>query len=172
MGQSNRGTLVNRFRHPSLVEVRRPKFKRSRVLAYLDVAKLTRAVRAEFEVGHFETGCCRMTVLAVVRKGIVTALRLKGCTDCKPVRLTPELQAALKIARRRIRRGRDRRPFRPVPVSQLVGSALGMIIDGGCEEYCFITILGYRLCVLCCKWNSQRWCGPIIERTLAGAFIR
>jgi hypothetical protein len=162
---------VTRFRYPSLVEVRRPRFKRSGLLAHLDVAKLTRATRAELEVGHFEGGCCRKIVLAVVRRGIVTALRLEGCAECKPVRLTPELKAVLKIAGRRIGRGRDR-PFRPMPVSQFIGRAADLIIEGGCSEFCIITILGYSLCVICCKWNGARFCVPIIKRTLTGALIQ
>jgi hypothetical protein len=169
MAQSNRRTRVARFRYPSLVEVRRVAFKRSPFLSYLDIAKLTRATSVELEVGHFETGCCRTAVLAVVRRGIVKALRLERCTESKPVRLTPELQKMLKTAQRRIG-GRDR-PFRPMPVSQLISRALGEIIDEGCDEFCFITILGYEICVLCCKWGGQRWCGPIIKRTSAGGLI-
>ena len=154
------------FRYPSRVEVRKPAFRRSPILRYLDMLKLTRATRAEVEVGHFETGCCRTTVLAVVRKGIVKALRLEGCAECKPVRFTPELQKMLTIAQRRF--GGRGRPFRPMPVAQLMSTALGEIIDGGCEEFCFITILGYEVCVLCCTWAGQRWCGPIIKPTSAG----
>src|SRR5215831_7391376 len=54
MTGSQRGKLVAAFRYPVRVEIRRPEFKRSASLAYIDVAKLGRAARAEFEVGHFE----------------------------------------------------------------------------------------------------------------------
>jgi len=168
MAQSNRGKPVTRFRYSSLVEVRRPRFKQSRLLAYVDVGKLSRAARAEFEVGHFEAGCCRTTVLAVVRRGTVTALRLEGCAERKPVRITPELKAVLKNAERRIRRGGDR-PFRPMPVSQFIGSAAGLIIEGGCSEFCIITVWGYTLCVICCRVNGARFCVPIVRRGLAEA---
>ncbi len=51
-----RGKLVTTFRYPIRVDVRQPKFEWSASLAYIDVAKLARAARAEFEVGHFEGG--------------------------------------------------------------------------------------------------------------------
>jgi len=122
MAASNRGKLVTAFRHPVRVEVRRPKFERSASLAYIDVAKLARAARAEFEVGHFEVGRCRRTVVAVVRRGVVTALRVEACAQCQPVRLTPERQALLKLARRRIGQRRAER-FRPMPVAQFMRGA-------------------------------------------------
>ena len=119
MAASNRGKLVTAFRHPVRVEVRRPKFERSASLAYIDVDKLGRAARAEFAVGYFEVGRCRRTVVAVVRRGVVTALRVEACAQCTPVRLTPERQALLKLARRRIGQGRAER-FRPMPVTQFM----------------------------------------------------
>ena len=90
MAQPNRGKLVAAFRYPMRVEVRRPKFVRSASLAYIDAARVARAACAEFEVGHFDAGCCRKAVLAVVRRGMVTALRVEACAECKPVRLTPD----------------------------------------------------------------------------------
>jgi hypothetical protein len=81
MVQSQGGKLLTTFRYPVRVEVRQPKFERSAALAYLDVAKLTRAVRAEFALGHIEAGRCRKAVLAVVRRGMVTALRVEDCAE-------------------------------------------------------------------------------------------
>jgi hypothetical protein len=87
------------------------------------------------------------------------------------MRLTPELKAMLKIAERRIGRSRDR-PFRPIPVSQFIGSAAAQIIEGGCSEFCIITIWGYSLCVVCCKVNGARFCVPIIRRELTEALMQ
>ena len=156
MARSNQGKLVTTFRYPIRVDVRQPKFEWSASLAYIDVAKLARAARAEFEVGHFEAGCCRKTVLAVVRRGLVTALHVEACTECKPVRLTPELQAMLKVARRRTGRRRDG-PFRHMPVAQFMSRVAYTIIEGTCSESCF-TIGGYGFCVVCCGFGSSRFC--------------
>ncbi len=153
MAQSDRGKLVTTFRYPIRVEVRRPKFERSASLAYLDVAKLTRAARAEFEVGHFEAGCCRKMVRAVVRKGMVTALRVEPCAQCKSIRLTPELQSMLKVAQRRIGRRGDR-PWRPMSVVQFMSVAYVWI---DCHEIC-VTIWGHRVCLFCCKFGGRWGC--------------
>ncbi len=156
MAPSSRGRLVATFRYPIRVDVRRPKFERSASLAYIDVAKLARAARAEFEVGHFEAGCCRKAVLAVVRRGTVTALRVEACAECKPVRLTPELQAMLKVAQRKMRRRRDR-PFRPMPVAQFMSRVAETIVEGLCSEVCVI-IEGYGVCFVCCPSGGSRVC--------------
>ena len=156
MARSNRGTLVTTFRYPLRVEVRRPKFKRAASLAYLDVVKLARAPRAEFEVGHIEAGCCQKPVLAVVSRGMVTALRIGPCAQCKPVRLTPELRAVLKVARQRMGRRRNV-PFRPTSVAQLMSRTVDLIIEGTCSEFCW-TVGGYGVCVVCCGFGSSRFC--------------
>jgi hypothetical protein len=156
MARSNRRKRVTTFRYPIRVEIRQPKFERSASLAYIDIAKLARAARAEFEVGHFEAGCCRKAVLAVVRRGMVTALRVEACAQCKPIRVTPELQAMLKVAQRRISRRRDG-PFRPVSVAQFMHGAAELIIEGTCSEVC-LTVGGYGFCVVCCGSGRSRFC--------------
>ncbi len=166
MAQTNRGKLVATFQHPIRVEVRRPKFERSASLAHFDAAKLARAARAEFEVGHFEAGCCRQAVLAVVRRGMVTALRVGACTQHKPIRLTPELQTMLSSAQRRIGRHRDR-PFRPMSVAQFMGKGgvAETIIEVACHEFC-ITVWGHEVCVVCCKSIGTWWCAPVVRTVL------
>ena len=171
MARSNRGKLVTTFRYPIRVEVRRPKFERSASLAYIDVAKLGRAARAEFEVGHFEAGCCRRTVLAVVRRGVVTTLRVEACAECKPVRLTPERQALLRFARRRIGSPRDVR-FRPMPVAQFMSGAAALPLLGECHEICFITIWGYDVCWFCCDVGGRSYCSIVIHPTLDGGLLQ
>ena len=156
MARSNQGKLVATFRYPIRVEVRRPRFERSVSLAYIDVAKLARVARAEFEVGHFEAGCCRKAVLAVVRRGTVTALRVEACAQCTPVRMTPELQAMLKTAQRAMGRHRNR-PFRPMSVAQFMSGVAETIVEGTCSEFC-LTIGGYGVCFVCCGFGSTRFC--------------
>jgi hypothetical protein len=171
MARSNRGKLVTTFRYPVRVEVRRPKFERSASLAYIDVAKLGRAARAEFEVGYFEAGRCRKTVLAVVRRGVVTALRVEACAECKPVRLTPERQALLRLARRRIRGRRDVR-FRPMPVAQFLSGTAELPLLGECHEICFITIWGYDVCWFCCDVGGRSYCSIVTHPTADGGLFQ
>ena len=171
MARSDRGKLVTSFRYPIRVEVRRPKFERSASLAYLDLAKLARAARAELEVGHFETVCCRKPVLAVIRRGVVTDLRVQACAECKPVRLTPERQALLRLARRRIGGRREGR-FRPMPVAQFINGPAALPFLGECHEICFITIFGYDICWFCCDVGGRPDCSIIIQPTFEGGLLR
>ena len=171
MVRSNRGQLVTTVRYPIRVEVRRPKFERSASLAYIDVAKLARAARAEFEVGHIEAGCCRKAVLAVVRRGMGMALRVDPCAQCKSVRLTPELQAMLRVAQRRTGRRRDG-PFRPMSVAQFMSRTVELIVEGTCSEFCLI-FAGYGVCFVCCGSGSSRFCFiRIVVPEAEGGFLR
>lgn len=156
------------FRYPIRVEVRRPKFERAASLAYIDVAKLARAARAEFELGHLEAGCCRKAVLGVVRRGMVTALRVEACAQCKPVRLTPELQAMLKVAQRRIGRRGDK-PWRPMSVVQFMSGTAEIVVT--CREIC-ITVWGYRLCLFCCRFAGRWDCFIYIRPGLEGGLLQ
>lgn len=149
MAQPNRGKLVAAFQLPIRVEVRQPKFVRSASLAYIDAAKLARAAHAEFEVGHFDAGCCRRPVVAVVRRRMVTALRVEACAECKPVRLTAEAQAVLNAARRRM--GRREKPFRPMPVAQFLSGVSGIIVWPNCYWICITT----SLCLFCCDYGGR-----------------
>ena len=170
MARPTRVKAAAAFRYPVRVEVRRPKFERSAALAYIDLAKLARAARAEFEVGHFETRCCRRTVLAVVRRGVVTALRVPACAECKAVRLTTERQALLRLARRRI--GARERRFRPMPVAQFIRRAAELPRLGECHEVCFITIFGYDICWFCCDVGGRPDCSIVIQPSLVGGLIQ
>jgi hypothetical protein len=162
MARANRGKLVTTFRYPIRVEVRRPKFERSASLAYIDIAKLARAAHAEFELGHLESGGCRKAVIGIVRRGMVTALRVEACARCKPVRLTPELQAVLKVAQRRIGRRSDG-PFRPMSVARFMSRGAELVAD--CYWICI-----YRLCLYCCKigmrWDCWIYISPGLEAGL------
>jgi hypothetical protein len=162
MARSNRGELVTTFQYPIRVEVRRPKFERSASLAYIDIARLARAARAEFELGHLEAGGCRKAVLGIVRRGMVTALRVEACAQCKPVRLTPELQAVLKVAQRRIGRRRAG-PFRPMSVARFMSRGAELVAD--CYWICI-----HRLCLYCCKigmrWDCWIYISPGLEAGL------
>jgi hypothetical protein len=170
MVRSHRGKQVITFRYPIRVEVRRPKFERSASLGYIDVAKLARAARAEFDVGHIDAGCCRKAVLAVVRRGMVSAFRVEACAQCKPVRLTPELQTLLKFARRRIGRRRDR-PFRSMSVAQFMSGTAESIVEGTCSEFC-LTVGGYGVCLVCCEWGPRVCFIRIVVPTSEGGLLQ
>jgi hypothetical protein len=126
------------------IEVRPVPFRQLDSLRHLDLDRLARAKRARVELGYFEAGCCRRTLTAIVRNGIVTALEVEPCPN--PVRLTAGLRALVRAARRAIE-GHSRRPrFRRQPVREFFGSDVGLTID---VSFCFlICLFGY--CLICC----------------------
>jgi len=65
------------IRQPVSVTVQRLKIQRADSIKYLDVAKLSRAVKAEFELGHIKIKGRSSTVRAVVRKGMVVGNTLR-----------------------------------------------------------------------------------------------
>ena len=135
------------FRHAVRVEVRRPEFDLLASVKQLDVAKLARAARAEFEVGYFEAGCCRRLVRAFVRKGKVTGLVAEPCESERPAKASPELARLLNVARRRAAR-RGEPPVRlPIPVADFVSNARSLTIRSiTCVEICF-----FGFCFYCCN---------------------
>jgi hypothetical protein len=52
-------------------------------LAYLDLHKLSKAAKAEFEYGTFTVGKAKRTVNALVKKGMVIGLEIADCDDCR-----------------------------------------------------------------------------------------
>jgi hypothetical protein len=116
MAKSQRRDDVIVFQHSVPVKAQRLKIHRAASLAYLDIAKLDRAARAEFELGHVQVGRCRSRVLAVVRKGKVVGVRGEHCADCRPAKMSPELRDLLKAVRQRINPG-EVHPWQPIPVS-------------------------------------------------------
>ena len=146
------------FAHPVRVEVRRPAFELLASVPYLDVGRLTRAARAEFEVGQFGDGDCRALVRAVVRRGMVTELVAEPCPSHEPERASPELVRLLNTAARRAATGAARPPKLPVPVADFVSAAQGITVSTIiCIQVC---VLGF--CFVCCQmahFPGQWVCG-------------
>ena len=133
------------------VEVTEAPFHTFDSVRQLDVARLSRAAKARFEVGYFETECCRQAVHAIVKKGMVTELELEPCKS--PVRMTPELEKLLKAGAKKLASGRRGSSPLPVPVSEFLADPVGLTIQiKGCIKIC---IFGY--CVWCCFTSSPRW---------------
>jgi hypothetical protein len=140
------------------VKVTPARFKLFESTRQLDVARLKRAAQARFEVGYFETDCCRRVVHAVVKQGRVTKLELEPCKG--EVRATPELGQVLRAARKRLGADRTGTKPLPMPVDKFLSQAARIVIHiWGCIQIC---IFGY--CFLCCydigiglPWGFCRW---------------
>jgi hypothetical protein len=116
--KSKRNKKIVTFKYEMTVEVRPLKIERLASLGYLDVEKLSRATKAEFEVADVVADKKRYSVRATVRNGIVTGLQGKGCAGCKPVKMSPQLRELLAAARRRV--GTNARRFQPIPIREFL----------------------------------------------------
>ena len=147
MAQSLRTKQEWAFQHPAPVRVKRLKIQRAASLGYLDVAKLSRAARAEFDFGYVKVGNSRSAVQAIVRKGMVVALRTELCANCQPARMTPELRQLLKAVSKRIGGGGSRPP-RPIPVAMFLRQQQPERSE--CHLVCW-----WFTCFICCGFPSD-----------------
>jgi hypothetical protein len=122
------------------IKVARVPFKSFESARHLDVASLSRAKTARFEVGYFESDCCRRIVHAVVKNGRVTKLEPEPCKH--PARLTPEMSKLVRAARSKL--GSPK--FRSRPVSEFLAGGHGFTID---ISFCFIICI-FEWCLMCC----------------------
>lgn len=145
-------TLVLRRSVP--IEVTPLPFQPLAAVRNLDLDALARAKSARIEVGHYETGCCRRVVHAVIRKGMVTKFEVEPCKD--PVRLTPEWKGVLRDVHRAVRARSGRGEKFPLPVSQLP-SAVARIKY---SIWVCVRICCFGYCLTCCMdttWVSSIW---------------
>jgi hypothetical protein len=128
------------------IEVRPVKIKKAPSLAYLDVLKLSRAGKAQFEYGTFTVGKATRTVNALVKKGKVVGLEIADCDDCR----NDELPPALKKVFERVVRQVNPKPGSPAPVPVAVFLQEEPPIEvSHCTLFC---IFGY--CFICCSCCS------------------
>ncbi len=133
----------------------------------LDLDTLARAKSARFEVGYYQTGCCRRLVHARVRKGQVTALEIEPCKE--RAALTPAtreiVEAAYSDAVRRSRRAsRSGGLSLPVPVQQLPQALARLKFN----IWVCVKICCFGRCIECCiDINSESpkpiWAGCAID---------
>jgi len=137
------------YKERVMVEVRPAPFRRADSLHYLDVTKLGRAKQAEFEYGHVIDGKAHRTVYASVRKGMVTGLRVEGCSDCLPMKATPDLDRLVRRAMKKLnpKGGRD---SKPVAVATFLARQTGPVIE---RSHCWM-ICGFGRCIICCHCCS------------------
>jgi hypothetical protein len=120
----------------------------------LDLDALARVKSARIEIGHFETGCCRRVVHAVIRKGMVTKFELEPCNE--PVHLSPEMQRIVRDAHRALHARSPGGPKFPLPVQEL-SAAIGRFKY---SIWVCVRICCFGYCLTCCfdtTWVSSIW---------------
>jgi hypothetical protein len=145
--------LLRAFEHPLRVEVRAAEFEPLALLSYVDVAKLGKGTHT-VEIGFADGGCCRSTVSAIVKNGMVTGLKVEPCKESKNA-ISKEARRLVDEAYKRIGRT-ARQKWTSVPVSEFFASpaaARKIVITwvGWCIQVCWTSGTdGVMTCVRCC----------------------
>ena len=140
------------------IEVTPVPFQPLESVRILDLDALARVKSAHIEIGHYETGCCRRALYAVIRKGMVTDFEIEPCKQ--PLHLTPEMKRIVHDAHKMLRARSGRGPKFPFPVHQLPGGVARIKYSiWVCVKLCC-----FGFCVTCCidkTWVSPVWlnCG-------------
>jgi len=78
------------LKYPVRVEVHEPDFELLASVRHLKVNALAKSKRAEFELGHVKAGCCRWLVIATVKNGMITGLRIEPPPQENLLSISPE----------------------------------------------------------------------------------
>jgi hypothetical protein len=160
------GSII--FKHPVEIRARQLPIKYFTSVQNLDVHKLSRAKRAEIELGLVKTSCCEQIVRAIVRNGMVTEVRVDPCSSKKSGRVSSEVKGMLDAARKKFG-GTRQPPLRfPIPVSKMLAEDSlppGLTVIT-CFQMCFLS-----WCIDCCQQPSGDWiCGHLTIDTTTGPY--
>ena len=155
---SNKARVLTAFKYPMQIEAREAKFKPLASVAMLDLSRLRKGSH-KTEIGFAEGGCCKRSVSAVIKNGMVTNIEIEDCEGSKkPV--TKEMLALIKAARREIGMPAPS-TWQPIPVAEFFKSSARMselVISWGnwCIQICIHW--GDALhCFYCCLFPPR--CG-------------
>src|SRR5689334_3254557 len=114
----NQGVLAT-LKYPVTVQVSLPEFEALDAIRHLDVKALAKTAKSEIGLGYLNGCCGRQLVRAVIRKGMVTGLRVDELPKKDRTPVSAELAKLLKDARNAAAKRRARPPKFPIPVEDL-----------------------------------------------------
>jgi hypothetical protein len=168
MGEkTSRAALLATLEYPVKVEIRAAEFKPYSSLQYLDMSKLRKG-NHKIEIGFVKGGCCGLKAFAMIKAGMVAAVKFDPCQDSKKP-LSKNQQALVDAAYKKI----SARPQKWVPVSveeffgkPAVSARLSVSIGEGCMQICWgdFTPESPRICITCCSTGGGTVCD--ISRTV------
>jgi hypothetical protein len=151
--KTSRTRSLATLEYPVKVEIRAAEFEPYSALPYLDVSKLSKGSH-KIEVGFVKGGCCGLKAFAMVKAGMVVAVKIEPCPESKKP-LSKNLRALVDAAFKKS----GARPPKWVPVSvedffgkPAVSERLSGSIGGGCIEICWGdgTLESPKTCVDAC----------------------
>jgi hypothetical protein len=105
MARSKKPRALTTIKYPVTVQVHEPEFKLLDTTRHLDVKALASASKAEVGLGYVECCCQRQLVRAVIRKGMVTGLRIDETPKKERTPISPDLAKMLRGAQCRNKPG-------------------------------------------------------------------
>jgi len=149
MARRAKSRTIATFKYPVKVEVREAEFELLASVRYLDKDALAKSKRAEFELGHVKSGCCGLLVVAIVKNGMVTGIRIEPPRKKNLLPRAPELSRLLKAIHRDVLKKRKGAARFPVPVQQFLSQEEG----GPAPALGFTCVWVYFpwITILCCR---------------------
>ena len=128
---------------PLKATIKRIPFQVSPSVAYLDAAKLSKAAKAEINIGFFQYGGSRRNATAIIKKGMVERVQIESCAQCKPA--TPQV---LRILKKALGGSGQPKKLRPVPVVEFLRDPT-LILGTGPSAGCWAIIKDGSI-LFCC----------------------
>jgi hypothetical protein len=141
------------MRRPFGVKIYRGKIRPFASTRYLDIAALRRAARARIEIGTLEAPGVSCTLVAEIRRGLITGLTPLPCAGCRRRRMSSaRLRKILTAVTPRIEAMGGPQPRLPMPLARsgIWGGRIGpivIVIDEGIP--CVWIYIGDKVCVIC-----------------------
>jgi len=141
---------------PIEVKAYRSNFRPFDTLRFIDRDKLMKASKVLLEVGTLEAAGRSATLVAEIRKGMVTGLSLRGCANCPPgpkadkaklKRIFPQVaEKTLQVPGRTV--------TLPIPIKRtgsLIRIVIGpiVIVIQTDPQFCIMVEVGNGFCIVC-----------------------
>ncbi len=170
---AGKARVLATFTYPTKVEVRQPEFERLGSVRHLDVNALSRAAKAEIELGYVNTCCDRQMLRAVISKGMVTGLRVDAPAQKNRSSISPEFAKMFKEARKAALKSRPAGPRFPLPLKEFLKTS---VADLEIQTLVCIRIcLWGSFCITCCVRtdipDSDPICGHVTIDTTKPSLI-
>jgi hypothetical protein len=164
--KTSKTAVLTTLEYPVKVEIRAADFEPYSSLQYIDVSKLSKG-NHKLEVGLVKGGCCGLKAFAIIKAGMVVAVKFDPCLESKKP-LSKNHQAMVDAAYKKIV---VRPKWVPVSVEALFGkpvvsARLGIWINASCLQICWgdFTPESPRVCITCCSIQRDIVCD--ISRTV------
>jgi hypothetical protein len=162
MARSRMRRVLATIKYPVTIQVSVPEFEPLDAIRHLDVKALAKAAKTEIGLGYINCCCGRQLVHAVIRKGMVTGLRVDEPPKKDRTPVSPELAKILREARSAALKRRGPAPKFPIAVAEFFSKGVAYDIicvqTLSCIRICFLWGL---VCITCCWRTDQPGTEPI-----------